>query len=73
MWLREKHSIDTGNVDLVAVPESQKPKMERSAVKEEGGSKIKIGLLAAWDLIAAFTDDPLVRGSPPNGAASCNS
>ena len=60
IWLQQKHGIDTGNVDLAAVPEPQKAAVERCWTETEGGNrKIKIGLFLAWDLIAAFPDDPL--------------
>jgi len=69
VWLQEKHTIDTGNVDLAAVPESRKASVERRGEDTEGGKcKIKIGLLLAWDLVAAFPGDPLgVRFTPERG------
>jgi len=61
VWLQERYGIDTSNVDLARVPEPQRLWLTRKQEEEEAGkpSKIRIGLLDAWDLIAAWPDDPL--------------
>jgi hypothetical protein len=60
VWLQRKHDIDTGAVEVAAVPESQRARLARRAQDDENGKGIiKIGLLLAWDLAAAFSDDPL--------------
>jgi hypothetical protein len=56
LWLQERHEIDTGNVQLPQVPEHLRPQLEKE--RDERGI-IKIGLKQAWDLIAAFPNDPL--------------
>jgi hypothetical protein len=61
VWLRRKHGIDTSDVQLGAVPESQRTALEhyRGEDGEGEAGKIKIGLLRAWDLLAALPGDPL--------------
>jgi hypothetical protein len=60
IWLRERHNIDTGDVDLAAVPEPLKAQAERCRTENDGqAGQIKIGLLLAWDIIAALPNDPL--------------
>ncbi|MDZ4778777.1 MAG: TIGR02710 family CRISPR-associated CARF protein [Planctomycetia bacterium] len=56
IWLEKKHGIVTGNVDLDRIPESI-----RGAIASRGHSDgaIKIGLVDAWSVAAAFTGDPL--------------
>ncbi len=56
IWLNQKYGVDTGDVDLSRVPESQRSSLERH--RNDKG-RVKIGLLAAWDLVAAYPDDPL--------------
>jgi hypothetical protein len=56
VWLRQRHGIDTGKVDVSRIPDTIKAKVEKES---NGDSNIKIGLLMAWDVIAAFGDDPL--------------
>jgi hypothetical protein len=56
VWLSQRHGIDTGNVALSRVPDSIKTKIEKERAE---GDKIKVGLSLAWDMITAFTDDPL--------------
>lgn len=56
VWLQQRYGIDTGNVDLGRVPDSIKARVEK---ERSEGDKIKAGLFLAWDIIAAFTDDPL--------------
>ncbi|HID24098.1 MAG TPA: TIGR02710 family CRISPR-associated protein, partial [Planctomycetaceae bacterium] len=57
VWLRERHRIDTSCVDLERVPETQRDKLFQ--LRDRQNKAIKVGLLTAWDLIAAFPDDPL--------------
>jgi hypothetical protein len=60
VWLKEQRGVDTGDVDVQRVPEATRAGLERQ--REEGKTntpgKIKIGLIQAWDLIAAWPDDP---------------
>jgi len=56
IWLQQRHGIDTGKVDIARLPESIKAKVEKERNED---SDIKIGLLLAWDVIAALADDPL--------------
>jgi hypothetical protein len=55
-WLKLRYGIDTGSVDPDLAPSSQRDALTHHE-NEQG--VIKIGLRAAWDLIAAFADDPL--------------
>jgi CRISPR-associated protein (TIGR02710 family) len=55
-WLKQRHGIDTGNVDIARVPDAVKAIVARE--RSEKGV-IEIGLLLAWDVVAAFADDPL--------------
>lgn len=55
-WLKQRHGIDTGNVDIARVPDAVKAIVERE--RSEKGV-IEIGLLLAWNVVAAFADDPL--------------
>jgi hypothetical protein len=60
VWLKQRYGIDTGDVDLARVPEAQRPLLERFRLEDEGkAAKVKVGLLQAWDLIAASPGDPL--------------
>ena len=56
IWLKIAHGIETGDVKVESVPETKRPDVERC--RERDGT-VKIGLLLAWDVIAAFPDDPL--------------
>jgi hypothetical protein len=58
VWLQARYGINTSAVATDAVPEPCRGKLER--LRAEDGA-IKIGLLSAWDLIAAFDADPLGR------------
>lgn len=58
IWLRSSHDIQTGDVKLDLVPEAERSKVERLC---DDDGRIKIGLLKAWGVVAAFTDDPLGR------------
>lgn len=55
-WLRQRYDLDTSNVDVTRVPEAMKARLEKE--RDEKGV-VKIGLLGAWDVIAAFPDDPI--------------
>ncbi|MFM7149536.1 MAG: TIGR02710 family CRISPR-associated CARF protein, partial [Gemmataceae bacterium] len=61
VWLQQHYEISTGNVLLEKVPSSHQAKLSRFAVADDSEKEptIKIALLQAWDLIAAFPDDPL--------------
>ena len=61
-WLQIRYEIQTGNADLTRVPESQREALGRHR-NEKGIAKIP--LLAAWDTIAAFADDPLGQAFLP--------
>ena len=56
VWLRLAHGIETSDVQFAGTPESYHPSLERC---RDADGRIKIGLLLAWDLIAAIPDDPL--------------
>jgi CRISPR-associated protein (Cas_Cas02710) len=56
VWLRQRHGIDTGKVEISLIPDTMKAKVEKES---NADSNIKVGLLIAWDVIAAFGDDPL--------------
>jgi hypothetical protein len=55
VWLEKKYGVNTGDVDLARVPEASRPTLEKKL--DEG--KVKAGLRDAWDLTAAYPDDPL--------------
>ncbi|RMG37399.1 MAG: TIGR02710 family CRISPR-associated protein, partial [Planctomycetota bacterium] len=57
IWLRKRHEIDTADVDLQRVPEAVRDDLATQRRSE--GEPVRIGLLRAWDLIAAFPEDPL--------------
>src|SRR5205085_1915312 len=61
VWLQLRHGLETSNVDLGKIPEAQRAALVRPQPDENGAGpgKIKIGLLQAWDVVAAFPDDPL--------------
>jgi hypothetical protein len=61
VWLKERHDLDTGDIDLGRVPEPSRAWLERQREegKNEAPGKIKIGLSLAWKLIAEHLDDPL--------------
>jgi CRISPR-associated protein (Cas_Cas02710) len=60
LWLELQHQLRTDDIDLAAVPESKRAALERYRDDEDGKQgTIKIGLWAAWGLIAAFPGDPL--------------
>ncbi|MEJ5375376.1 MAG: TIGR02710 family CRISPR-associated CARF protein [bacterium] len=56
VWLRLRHGIDTGSVELDKVPDSVKESVKKHS--DEKGI-IRIGLVQAWEVIAACADDPL--------------
>ncbi|MDP2604157.1 MAG: TIGR02710 family CRISPR-associated CARF protein [Deltaproteobacteria bacterium] len=56
VWLKTRHGIDAAHVDIKAVPEIMKARID-SARRETG--PIKISLLLAWDVIAALPGDSL--------------
>lgn len=56
--LRKAHEIDTSAVESARVPESIR---EELATRRDSEGKIKVGLLTAWSILAAFPDDPLGR------------
>lgn len=56
IWLARKYGVDTANVEIEKAPESMRSELA-SSVKP--GRKLKIGLLAAWDLLTAFDSDAL--------------
>src|SRR5271157_594269 len=56
VWLQVARDIQTGDIKMELVPETKRTDVERC--RERDGS-IKIGLLLAWDLVAAFPDDAL--------------
>jgi hypothetical protein len=61
-WLRERHGIDTSDVDPGRAPEGTRPRLERGRSEEDGRpGPIRIGLWDAWELITAWPDDPLGR------------
>lgn len=55
-WLEMRHGIKTGDVDVNLVPQVAREKVEK--MRDESG-RIRLGLMAAWDLIASFEEDPL--------------
>jgi hypothetical protein len=57
VWLEQRHGINTSDVNPAAVPDAVRSKVAQNRSETDG--KIKIGLLLAWDLLAAFTADPL--------------
>jgi CRISPR-associated protein (TIGR02710 family) len=61
VWLKDRHGIDTSDVDVGRVPEAARAGLERQREDGRNGQpgKIKIGLRQAWELIAAFAADPL--------------
>jgi hypothetical protein len=61
VWLRERYGVETGNVDMGRVPEALHARMERQRQEGKKGQPgaVKVGLLDAWELIAAYPDDPL--------------
>lgn len=54
LWLG--HRIDTGDVDLTRLPEDLR---SQYATRLERGRPLTLALLQAWDVLAAFPDDPL--------------
>lgn len=56
VWLRQRYDLDTSNVDVARVPEAMRARLEK--MRDEKGV-VKIGLLLAWDVLAAFPDDPI--------------
>jgi hypothetical protein len=61
-WLELEHSIDTGKVDPSNVPESVREQVKRCS---DNGRVAKIGLSLAWEVIAAFDDDPVGKVFQP--------
>ena len=61
-WLNLRHGLETGNLDLARVPESQR---ERLAQNRNDKGIVQVGLRAAWELIAAFPDDLLGQAYQP--------
>jgi CRISPR-associated protein (TIGR02710 family) len=61
VWLKERHGVDSGDVDLSRVPEVLRAALERLRPEGKHGQpeSVKIGLRAAWELIAVYPDDPL--------------
>lgn len=55
IWLEASRGILTGDVNCALVPESKRADFERA---RDHDGRIKIGLLAAWDLVAAFENNP---------------
>jgi CRISPR-associated protein (TIGR02710 family) len=55
-WLHLKHGLNTSDLDVAHLPEPLKSDWERLATPD---GKLQIGLWKAWELIAAFPDDPL--------------
>jgi CRISPR-associated protein (TIGR02710 family) len=55
-WLHLKHGLNTSDLDVARLPEPLKSDWERLATPD---GKLQIGLWKAWELIAAFPDDPL--------------
>jgi len=55
-WLRQRHGIDTSNVDMARIPDAVKGIVARGQSKKD---VVEIDLLRAWDVVAAFTDDPI--------------
>jgi hypothetical protein len=58
IWLLKHHKIDTSNVELERIPESMR---ERVARETDVNGRTRIGLLLAWDVIAAMPDNALSR------------
>ncbi len=56
VWLEKKYGITTGDVNLDRIPESLRVEISASS-KTDG--KIKVGLMQAWSVAAAFDGDPL--------------
>src|SRR5262249_22243419 len=56
VWLQQRHNLNTGNVELGAIPEALRAKVGRCREEGQEDGKIKIGLLLAWDVVAAFPD-----------------
>jgi CRISPR-associated protein (TIGR02710 family) len=52
------HGIVTKNVDLDRVPEGLRAEL---AARRDSEDEIKVGLLSAWRILAAFPGDPLGR------------
>lgn len=62
VWLKERYDVETGDVDLAKAPEPAREKLARyrqEPRKEGQTGKVAVALLAAWDLIAAYPDDPI--------------
>ena len=61
VWLKERHGLDTADVDLGRVPAAMREGLERHRTEGKKGQPgpVKIGLRDAWELIAAHPDDPL--------------
>jgi CRISPR-associated protein (TIGR02710 family) len=56
--LRVAHGLVTEDVDLARVPEECRAKL---AARRDGEKAVKVGLLSAWCLLAAYPSDPLGR------------
>jgi CRISPR-associated protein (TIGR02710 family) len=54
IWLKQRHGIETANVDITLVPTVMRELLEKDS--DEKGT-IKIGLLRAWDLIMSYPND----------------
>jgi CRISPR-associated protein (TIGR02710 family) len=69
VWLWQRHGIETGSVNVTSVPEAISGRVEKE--RDEKGV-IKIGLLLAWDVIAAFSGDSLGEYFKPHRSALLN-
>ncbi len=56
VWLKTRYDLETGNLELDKAPETHRPSLTKYA---DDKGIIKTPLLASWDLVAAFADDPL--------------
>ena len=56
VWLKHRYGLDTSQVDVTKVPEKCQEPLGK--YRDDKGI-IKTPLLASWDLVAAFADDPL--------------
>lgn len=68
-WLIRRYNIDTSNVLVDLIPASFRLGIATDRTKAE---PVKIGLLMAWDLIAAMDDDPLGKIFTFNRSAVLN-
>ncbi|HHY66943.1 MAG TPA: TIGR02710 family CRISPR-associated protein [Alicyclobacillus sp.] len=59
VWLQERYGIHTSDVDVSKVPSEARPFVE--AHREAREDTVKLGLMAAWDLLQFFPNDALGR------------